>query len=331
MLTSPRKLVYLSTTSLLAVGLALAPVSLPGGWDHPVVKAAWADSSSSCFLAGTPVTMSDGGLKPIEAIAVGDWVMGRDGRSNRVVGIERPRLGGRSVFGFNGARPFVTAEHPFLGAAGWRAIDPRATAVENPELKVARLVVGDVLAVMRPLAADLGQGAAALAAEPVMQRALVAISSIEEIRPAPDTLVYNLLLDGDHTYVADGYVVHNKDGGDGGEGGGGGDSGGDGGDSGGDSSGDGGGDSGGGNDGRDSGDDGRSDGGSSDDGQDNSGPGSDDSGGDGSGSDDSGSGADSSSDDSGGNRSGLSLEDIKQSGDDLTPEQEAELIGNGWQ
>jgi hypothetical protein len=324
MLTSPRKLVYLSTTSLLAVGLALAPVSLPGGWDHPVVKAAWADSSSSCFLAGTPVTMSDGSLKPIEAIAVGDWVMGRDGRSNRVVGIERPRLDGRSVFGFNGERPFVTAEHPFLGAAGWRAIDPRATAVENPKLKVARLVAGDVLAVMRPSPADLSQGAAALAAEPAMQRALVAISSIEEIRPAPDTLVYNLLLDGDHTYVADGYVVHNKDGGEGG-----GEGGGDGGDGGGDSGGgDGGGDSGGdgGNDGRDSGDDGRSDGGSSGGGLDDSGPGSGDSGGD-----DSGSGANSSNDDSGGGRSGLSLENIRQSGDDLTPEQEAELIGNGWQ
>jgi len=38
----------------------------------------------------------------------------------------------------------------------------------------------------------------------------VAIEAIATVRADPDVVVYNLLLDGDHTYFADGYLVHNK-------------------------------------------------------------------------------------------------------------------------
>ena len=40
----------------------------------------------------------------------------------------------------------------------------------------------------------------------------VAIRSILGVTASPDTVVYNLLLNGNHTYFANGYLVHNKDG-----------------------------------------------------------------------------------------------------------------------
>lgn len=36
------------------------------------------------------------------------------------------------------------------------------------------------------------------------------LGEIAAVRADPETVVYNLLLDGDHTYFADGYLVHNK-------------------------------------------------------------------------------------------------------------------------
>ena len=59
-------------------------------------------------------------------VAAGELVLGRTGAVSRVVDIERPQLGGRRLYAFNGGAPFVTAEHPFLSERGWCAIDPAA-------------------------------------------------------------------------------------------------------------------------------------------------------------------------------------------------------------
>jgi hypothetical protein len=162
---------------------------------------------ASCFTAGTKVALAGGGEKRIEEVRVGDLVLGRDGAVNTVTGIERPRLGGRLLYGFNGGRAFVTAEHPFWTAEGWKAIDPAATARENPRLRVGALAVGDRIAAVEALAARSGVVPVSYAPARVRD---IAIDAIAAVRADPDTVVYNLLLDGDHTYFADGYLVHNK-------------------------------------------------------------------------------------------------------------------------
>ena len=248
---SCRSLALLASSSVLALNLTAAPVAVNLSLDQPVLKVALADSGSSCFVAGTRVLMADGTEKPIERIAIGDRVMGRGGRINRVTGIERPRLGGRRLHAFNGGRPFVTAEHPFFTRAGWRAIDPEATAAENPSLSVGALAVGDLLAVVRCGGLAETRGATALAAEPELGLAYMRLDRLESVTADPEMRVYNLLLDGDHAYFAGGFLVHNK-GGDGGGDGGGGDGGG--------------------------GDDGGGDGSNSGPGSENSGPGSENSG-----------------------------------------------------
>lgn len=109
----------------------------------------------------------------------------------------------------------MTAEHPFWTAEGWKAIDPAATARENPRLRVGALTVGDRVAAAEGSAAR--SGVTPVSYGPVRVRD-VAIEAIESVRADPDMVVYNLLLDGDHTYFADGYLVHNKAGANAGDG-----------------------------------------------------------------------------------------------------------------
>jgi hypothetical protein len=168
----------------------------------------------SCFVAGTRIAMADGTSRAIERVAVGDFVLGAEGRINRVIEVERPLLGSRLLYALNDSDFFVTAEHPFMTEAGWKAIDPAATAVENPALRVGRLNVGDRLlvlaAVSMPLAVPVGgRGAWSDEFYEVELDSTRLVSLVG--RPGhPRTLLYNLLLDGDHVYFANEMLVHNK-------------------------------------------------------------------------------------------------------------------------
>ena len=161
----------------------------------------------TCFTGETRVTLADGTEMPIAQIREGDLVLGRSGEHNRVIGIDRPLLGNRRLYALNGGDPFVTAEHPFLTEEGWKAVDPDATAAENPHLIVGRLAVKDLLVVLQGCAVPAGHPGAG-ECEPVLES--VPLAQLEARRAAPETQLYNLLLDGDHAYFANGWLVHNK-------------------------------------------------------------------------------------------------------------------------
>ncbi|WP_158595963.1 Hint domain-containing protein [Oleomonas cavernae] len=146
----------------------------------------------SCFSGETEITLADGSTKPISAIRTGDRVKSQKGTS-QVIAIERPTLGGRLLYGLNGGPGFFTAEHPFMDAGGWVSVDPGATAEENPAVFVTKMKVGDWLV-------TIGQ----------MEEWVVVKSIDPHDIDEPNRTVYNLILDGDHTYYADGYLVHNK-------------------------------------------------------------------------------------------------------------------------
>lgn len=209
----------LGSAGLLALALALAPLSIAVDDTGVSVKPASA-FASSCFIAGTKVIMADGSERAIEKVGEGDRVLGADGAINAVIGVERVFLAGRRLHGFNGGMPFVTEEHPFMTQAGWKSINPRATRAENEALVLATLHIGDKLAVMRA-ATPRSVGSSALALEEVLELAWQRLERIEAIDADPATPVFNLLLNGNHSYFADGYLVHNKGGGGGGGGGGG--------------------------------------------------------------------------------------------------------------
>ncbi|MFL6043169.1 MAG: Hint domain-containing homing endonuclease [Gaiellales bacterium] len=167
-------------------------------------------AGGGCFVAGTRVAMADGTSRPIELVEAGDRVLGRDGRVNHVLAVHRPLLGDRHLYALNGGPFFVTAGHPIWSATGWKAVDPGAAAAEVPQLTVGRLTVGDQLLVLAaaavPALAGHLDGDDALDVE----QGPLLLSSLEG-RPAdPATPLYNLHLDGDHTYFADDLLVHNK-------------------------------------------------------------------------------------------------------------------------
>ncbi len=316
----------MATTSIVALSLTVAPVVM-----DPDFGGASVSYASSCFVPGTRVLMADGSEKVIEEVRPGDLLRGGRGGVNRVREVETPKLAGRRLYAFNGGAPFVTAEHPFLTMAGWKSIDPAATAWENAALKVGSLAVGDLLTRARhagPVSVSDN-----LARNVEVELWFEPLRLLDSVTGDAEATVYNLLLDGDHSYIANGFVVHNK----GGDDDGGDDDGGD----------DGGGDDGGGDDG--GGDDGGDDDGGDDDGGEGGDDGGDDDGGEGgeSGDDDdsgeSGESGESGDDDDGGESGDDDSGESGEGGDDdffpgnpgaadrdLSPAEEADLIERGW-
>ena len=125
--TNKKRLLLLCGASALALQVAAAPLGFDGGGHGQMIRAAHAEDGQSCFTAGAMVLMADGTERPIQSIRPGDVVIGRRGRVNRVRGCERTKLGRRRLYALNGGRPFVTAEHPFLTAESWKALERQWT------------------------------------------------------------------------------------------------------------------------------------------------------------------------------------------------------------
>lgn len=191
-----------STAIICVLSLTPPAVSPDGGFfDLPLAHA------QCCFTAETRVLMADGTERPIAGVRPGDRVIGRGGGVNRVTGMHIVPLGLRALFGVNRHHPFFTAEHPFLTPGGWRALDRMTTRLEMPGLDVAELAAGDVLITA---AAVSGETAGALALAPAVSFGHLVLHRVTRAEGEPADRVYNLILDGDHSYVANGFVVHNK-------------------------------------------------------------------------------------------------------------------------
>lgn len=196
--------------SAIALALFATPLSYDFSHHQWQVNQAYA---KSCFVTGTRILMADGEERPIETLQAGERVRDQYGRSNRILSVERVLLGARRLYGLNRLAPFFTAEHPFLTTRGWAAIAPVMTRTENPTLAVLPLFTG-----MHLLGwSEHGcAGNLALAPHPTP----LLLESLCWLDAPPTTALFNLILDGSHSYVANGLIVHNKDG-DGNSGGGG--------------------------------------------------------------------------------------------------------------
>ncbi len=151
----------------------------------------------SCFIAGTKVSMADGTFKNIEYVKVGDKIKGHK-EDNTVIKLDPTSLGDRKLYSFNDNKHyFFTSEHPFMTEEGWKSIKPEKTkerdGVELYEQLKGELKVGDKL---------------------VTDNGLVEIINIDSKEMnSPEMSLYNFNVSNDNSYIADGYIVHNKGGG----------------------------------------------------------------------------------------------------------------------
>lgn len=151
--------------------------------------------AASCFVAGTQVTMADGSKKNIEDVTIGEQLLGQDGAINNVTHLDHWPLAGRLLIGINGSGPFKTPEHPLMTKQGWKAFNSQDTIEQKPQ--IAHLMVNGNLEVGDELLMEDGSW--------------VEIKSLEVFENEPEQTVYNFVLDGNHTYFADGILAHNRD------------------------------------------------------------------------------------------------------------------------
>tara|TARA_B100001175_G_C19502944_1_gene639207 strand:+ start:64 stop:2427 length:2364 start_codon:yes stop_codon:yes gene_type:complete len=160
----------------------------------------------TCFSANVDVTLSDGTFKKINEIEVGDMVQGWDGETievaGKVIAIDHRHtvdshgdacksLGDvPSLYTINDTGIEFTPEHPFLTKEGWKSLVPDPTQEPyKTEQEPKVLQVGD---------------------EINRNGNWISIESISVVRSDSEEKVYNITVEGIHSYLANGIVVHNK-------------------------------------------------------------------------------------------------------------------------
>lgn len=159
----------------------------------------------TCFSAGTLITLSDHTQKFIEEVEVGDEVFGWDGEKlvpAKVIRLDNDHTVGShaeackklgdepSLYTINDTGIEFTPEHPFLTKDGWKSLvpDPNQEPYKT-EQEPKVLSVGDHIN---------------------RNGEWEEIKEIRVVRSNPDEPVYNLVIEGVHSYIADGIIVHNK-------------------------------------------------------------------------------------------------------------------------
>lgn len=170
-----------------------APTVPPPDPPRPPVQPRQPVQESSCFVAGTRITMGNGSKKNIQDVQIGEKLLGQDGMINTVLEFDHPQLTGRDLIGINGNGKFMTPEHPVFTKNGWRSYSTSTFERQFPDmlfLNVKDLEIGDEI-----LRED---------------GSWLTVTSLEVFKGEPEQTVYNFILDGNHTYFADGLLVHNR-------------------------------------------------------------------------------------------------------------------------
>ncbi|MCF7799210.1 hypothetical protein K9M74_04885 [Candidatus Woesearchaeota archaeon] len=153
-------------------------------------KAMLPETEPECFVKDTQITMMDGTTKPIQDIVEGDIVLGQNG-SNIVTSLYHFILGNQPLYSINGGKAFVTGAHPFMTLDGWKAFNVEFAKQWNPGLDIAPLEEEDVI---------------------LTHNGDVLVQNVGVHEAANTTRIYNFGVNGDKTYYADEYLVHNKGG-----------------------------------------------------------------------------------------------------------------------
>ena len=173
---------------------------LPNTWRPPPPPA------YSCFNPEAKVLMADRTWKPIAEVKVGDEVVGANLSINKVVRTLQTTVNGRKMMKITD-NAYATDDHIFLSDKGWKTWNPKH--------------VIDIDAVNAPLLEGENREKSI---DPLDKLKIVDIVDdnltekyvdVHGLRHEvvdtfdPEYVVYDLTLDGDETYIVEGYVVHN--------------------------------------------------------------------------------------------------------------------------
>ena len=159
-------------------------------------------SSPCCFSPESLVMMADGSKKSIKDIQVGDQVLSGDKNINTVLKTKTTTLDNRFLKRFAGYNFSCTDDHLLLTDKGWKTWRPDRLISNNSEN--AGLLLGentytpidenDILIFIK---------------DGVRVEIPYADLQVETISENEDFIVYDLTLDGNNTYMVEGFVVHN--------------------------------------------------------------------------------------------------------------------------
>ena len=161
-----------------------------------------------CFLVGSPVTMADGSCKPIEDVQVGDKILGAFGEINTVLALHRPLLGTAQMVKINNEHsssshhPHISADKQFYCAHPAR-VDNQTygrthDVIDASGNTVQRMLHG--LKKGRAQVMTLGLNLKTVEGSRVLE-------TLEIYELPPETQLYNLVVNGSHTYYVEGYAV----------------------------------------------------------------------------------------------------------------------------
>lgn len=153
---------------------------------------------TSCFLAGTKVIMSDGSLKNIEDIKIGDKILSynektKNNEIQKVLDLEQPIRDHYYEVKFeDGSILKVTDEHPMFTKNGWASINPLNSLIYDKFLTVKLNIANEIL---------------------TKDGTWNKIINMQRFDGNVQT--YNLKeISNTHTFYVEGLLTHNKDGGD---------------------------------------------------------------------------------------------------------------------
>lgn len=160
-------------------------------------------SGGSCFIAGTLILMEDWSLRKIEDLVVGDRVRGLTG-VNTIIKPYQNTLGNkRSIMTFNDNSLCWTGEHlmwiktaddEFFGTCDFNHHLREKNPMRFPAFKGYTLSEREAIVICEPV--QFAHISGWVVDEPIVNRTY-----------GDNTKVFSAIVDGDHTFIANGYVV----------------------------------------------------------------------------------------------------------------------------
>lgn len=160
-------------------------------------------SSNCCVHPETQISMADGTTKNAKDILIGDKLQTQAGIGTVEI-ITTPVLGQRYLYSYGRGSYFITGDHPIHANGEWKSLTPKYSKL-NYDVDCKPLKRGDELT--------------------LINGDKVRLERLEGRADNPDLVLYDFHMDGNedanHTYFANGLLVHNGGSGGGGGGGGG--------------------------------------------------------------------------------------------------------------